>query len=130
MENDRILVIDDDPGVVSLLVRLIREEGYAPQSTSDSREALALLQTVPFDLVVSDIVMPHLTGLQILEAAKRQNSDVEVLLVTAYSTPEVVQDALEKGASRLLEKPFDNEQFRAAFHEALFRSHYRRGITA
>lgn len=130
MENDRILVIDDDPGVVELLATLIRDEGYALQSTSDSRQALALLQAVPFDLVISDIVMPHRTGLEILEAAKRQNPDVEVLLVTAYATSEVARDALAKGACGLLAKPFDRDQFRAAFHEALFRSHYRRGITA
>lgn len=108
------------------MVEVLKLDGYAPTASNDPREAVRLLEATAFDLVVSDIVMPHLTGLQLLELAKRTNPDVEVLLVTAYSTRDVAMDALKKGAAGFLEKPFSIDQFRAAAHEALRRAHAHR----
>lgn len=121
MENYRILVIDDEPEILSVMVDTLGQEGYSLQSTSDSREAVKLLETTTFDVIVSDIMMPNLTGLQLLEAAKRQNPNVQVVLVTGYSTREVALEALKKGASGFLEKPFETKQLVAAVREALWR---------
>ncbi len=123
MPAERILVVDDDVAVLDVMVEVLRGDGYAPAFTSDTREAAQLLATGQFDLVISDIVMPHLTGLQLLELARRGNPDVQVVLVTAFSTREIALDALSKGASGLLEKPFSVDQFRATAHEALRRVH-------
>lgn len=126
MAAERILVVDDDVAVLEAMVEVLKLDGYVPVATSDTREAARLLETGTFDLVISDIVMPHFTGLQLLELARRRNADAQVLLVTAYSTRDLALDALDKGASGLLEKPFSIDQFRAAAHEALRRVHAHR----
>lgn len=121
VEESRILVVDDEPEILELLVDVLAQEGYAAQSTSDSLEAARLLEATAFDLVVSDIVMPHLDGLQLLDIAKRRNPDVEVVLMTGYATRELARDAREKGAAAFIEKPFRMDQLLAALRGALLR---------
>jgi len=125
--DPRILVVDDEPEVLGVMVDALKQEGYAPRFTSDSREASQLLETTAFDVIVSDIMMPHLNGLQLLEAAKSQNPDVQVVLVTGYSTREVALEALSKMASGYIEKPFTPAQLLAAVREAIWRSRLKRG---
>ncbi|MFQ5827565.1 MAG: response regulator [Candidatus Methylomirabilia bacterium] len=121
MENPRILVIDDEPKTLEVMVDLLEQAGYAPQSTSDSREAARVLESSAFDVIVCDIVMPHLSGLQVLEVAKRANPAVHVVMITAYATREFAQEALNKGASAFIEKPFHAEPFLATIRQAIWR---------
>lgn len=129
MEDHQILVIDDEPEVLAVMVDVLEQEGYSPRSTSDSREASRLLEETTFDVIVSDIMMPHLSGLQLLEMAKRQNPDVQVVFVTGYSTREVALEALNKGAAGFIEKPFQTHQLVAAVREALWRRGLKRDPT-
>lgn len=129
MEEHQILVIDDEPEVLAVMVDVLQQEGYSLRSTSDSREASKLLEETVFDVIVSDIMMPHLSGLQLLEMAKRQNPDVQVVFVTGYSTREVALEALNKGASSFIEKPFQTHQLVAAVREALWRRRLKRDPT-
>lgn len=124
--EEQILVIDDEPEVLAVMVDVLGQEGYSLRSTSDSREASKFLEETAFDVIVSDIMMPHLSGLQLLEVAKRQNPDVQVVFVTGYSTREVALEALNKGASSFLEKPFQTHQLLAAVREALWRRRLKR----
>jgi DNA-binding NtrC family response regulator len=117
--SPRILVIDDHPGVLDFMVMALKAAGYAPQGLSDSREALRVLQENRFDLVVSDIVMPYLHGLELLEAAKRQDPSTRVLFVTGYPNQTIVGEALNKGASGIVEKPFEMEEFLAMVRQIL-----------
>lgn len=126
MEDPRILIVDDEPDVLDVMVDVLEQEGYAPRSTTDSREASRLLETTSFDVIVSDIMMPHLSGLQLLEMAKRQNPNVQVVLVTGYSTREVALEALNRGASGYIEKPFHTEQLLASIREAIWRWRLKR----
>ncbi len=129
MADPRILVVDDEPEVLGVMVAALEQEGYSPRFTSDSREASRLLETTAFDVIVSDIMMPHLSGLQLLEVAKRQNPDVQVVLVTGYSTREVSLEALSKKASGYIEKPFTTAQLLTAVREAIWRWRLKRGPT-
>ena len=129
MEDPRILVVDDEPEILEVIVDLLTQEGYSPRSTSDSREASRLLEETAFDIIVSDIVMPHLSGLQLLEMAKRQNPDVQVVLVTGYATHAVALEGLNKGASGFIEKPFQMDQLLATLRGALWRWRLRRDPT-
>jgi len=115
----RILLIDDQPGVLDFMVTALQTAGYAPQGLSDSREALQVLRENRFDLIVSDIVMPHLHGLDLLEAAKRQDPSTRVLFVTGYPNKVIVGEALSKGASGIVEKPFGIEEFLETVREIL-----------
>jgi len=115
----RILVVDDEPAVLELIVEALTRAGYSPCFTSESREALRFLETTPFDVVLTDTVMPHLGGLDLLEIAKRQNPDVQVLFVTGDATAEMARQALKKGAAGFIEKPFQPDRLLAVVREAL-----------
>lgn len=121
MVHPRILVIDDEPKTLEVIVDLLEQGGYAPESTGDSRVAARLLETSSFDVIVCDIVMPHLSGLQVLEIAKRVNPAVQVVMITAYATRELAHEALSKGASGFIEKPFHAEPFLATIRQAIWR---------
>ncbi len=122
MEHGPILVIDDDLDVLNTVQATLESGGYSARVTSDPREARALLSEERFALVISDIVMPHLNGLQVLEMVRRDNPSAEVLLITAYSTKDLVAEAVEKGACAVVEKPFEIAQLLAAVGEALRRA--------
>lgn len=129
MENLQILVVDDEPESLSLMVEWLEHEGYVPRPTSDSLEASRLLKTIAFDVIVSDIMMPNLNGLQLLEAARSQNPGVQVVLVTAYSSRALALEALEKGASGFIEKPMTSAAFLDAVRQAILRGQLRRPST-
>ncbi|MBI4610624.1 MAG: response regulator [Candidatus Rokubacteria bacterium] len=126
MEDPRILVVDDESEVLDVMVDVLKQEGYAPQATTDSREASRLLESTAFDVIISDIMMPHLNGLQLLELAKQQNPNVQVVLVTGYSTREVALEALSRGATGYIEKPFHTDQLLASVREAIWRWRVKR----
>jgi DNA-binding NtrC family response regulator len=102
-----------------MMAEALRDVGYAPRMISDSREVAKALEQDTYDLLVCDVVMPHLHGLDILEIAKRRNPDTKVLFVTAYANRAVVGDALSNGAFGFVEKPFQIDEFVAAVERAL-----------
>lgn len=118
---DEILLIDDEDDVLSMMADVLREEGWAPVPVSDGEEALQLLTGRPVDVIVSDIMMPRLNGMRLLEVVKRDHADVQVVLVTGYATRELAAEAVGKGACCVLEKPFTNDQLVSAVREALER---------
>jgi len=119
--GERILVVDDDQVVLAMLTDALRTGGYAPVVTGDPREALALLATDPFDLVIADVVMPHLDGVGLLEKAKERSPATEVLLISAFGSERMVREARGKGAAGFLHKPFDLGAFMATVREILAR---------
>lgn len=127
MQSARILVIDDQPRVLEFMVRALEMEGYQPESVSDSREAVKVLQDTTFDLVISDIVMPHLHGLELLDAVKRRNQNSQVLFVTGYPNKEIVREAMSRGAFGIFEKPVETDEFLGAVRQALERPRPRGG---
>lgn len=119
--DEQILVVDDDRAMLAMLTDVLRANGYAPVATGDPRQALALLATDPFDLVIADVVMPHLDGVGLLEKTKARHPGTAVLLITAFGTEGVVRDAREKGAAGFLHKPFDLGMFMAEVRDILGR---------
>lgn len=127
-ETDGILVIDDDADVLETMVEALIDAGYAPLYATDSRQALKLLDYITFDLIVSDIMMPGLDGLTLLDLVKERNRDVEVLLVTGYGSRHVAELAARKGASGFLEKPLDPDRLLGAVRQVLWRSRLKRRL--
>ena len=121
--SERILVIDDEPDVAETIVDVLRASGYDADMRTDSVAALALIAGGSYDLVVSDVVMPLLTGLQLLAQVKTQDNPPEVILVTGFSTREVAETALEHGAFAYVEKPFDLSDFMQRAKQALWKRH-------
>lgn len=124
MDDTPILVIDDDADVLETIVEILQQAGYTALDTADARQADVLLRYRRFALIITDVVMPHLTGLQVLELAKRHSPDAQVLLISAYTSRNMVAEAMAKGACGMIEKPFDNQHLLSAVREALRRARW------
>ncbi len=110
----RVLVVDDDEAVRKFIVAALTDAGHSVAAAEDGDRALAMFRDDPFDLVVTDVKMPGMSGLQLLEEIKRHNPATEVIVVTAYATLDTAVKALRIGAYDLITKPLDDI-------EALFR---------
>ena len=115
----RILIIEDDKEMRSLLEDILDEEGFETESVSNGSEGLQELAKEPFDLVITDIRMPGLTGLDILPIIKRLNPDASVIVITAFGNEEVHRRSFEKGAAGYLEKPIHVDRLKTLVHEML-----------
>jgi two-component system response regulator HydG len=120
-EPARLLVADDDPGLRESLERTLTREGYRVVVASDGHAALERLQGGGVDLILSDLKMPGLSGIQLLAAAKAIAPDVDVILLTAFGTIEEAVKAMKDGAYDFLTKPFQRAQLLRVVHQALER---------
>jgi DNA-binding NtrC family response regulator len=116
----RILVVDDEAAVRDLTVEILRRSGHEPHGVPSARRALELLDEESFDLVVSDVVMPEMTGVEFLYELRMHRPNLPVVLMTGGSKePERTTKAVELGACSLLYKPFTHAELRAAVEAAL-----------
>ena len=118
---EKILVVDDEPAVAAVMADALREAGYEPDTRTDSVAALSLLSAIAYDLIVSDIAMPGLTGIQLLTLIKAQTPSPAVILITGFSTRELARSALEHGAFAYVEKPFDTADLVERAKQALWK---------
>lgn len=102
----RILIVDDEPLILEVLMVTLQDEGFSVTGANSGEEALELFKQTPFDIVLTDITMAKLTGLDLLFSFKKINPLVEVILMTAYASLETAQEAIKGGAYRYLKKPF------------------------
>jgi two-component system, NtrC family, response regulator HydG len=122
VSNDRtLLVADDDPGLRESLERTLSREGYRVVLAPDGQAALERLRGGGIDLIVTDLKMPGLTGLELLRAAKAIAPDIDVILLTAFGTVEEAVKAMKDGAYDFLTKPFRREQLLKLIDKALER---------
>ncbi|MGH3088802.1 MAG: response regulator transcription factor [Rubrobacteraceae bacterium] len=110
----RILVVEDEARLAALISRVLKEEGYAPETTGDGRSALARALAEPFDLLIVDWMLPDLDGIQVVKRLRAADVAVPVLMLTARSQVEDRVEGLDAGADDYLPKPF-------AFSELLAR---------
>src|SRR5207249_10571772 len=101
-----ILVVDDEPAIQDILTWALSAEGYRVATAGSGEEALARVEAEDFDVIVTDIVMPGLDGLEVLERSRVLNPRAAVIVMTAYAALETAIAALRRGASDYLEKPF------------------------
>ena len=101
-----ILVVDDEPAIQDILTWALSAEGYRVATAGNGKEALARVEEEDFDIIVTDIVMPGLDGLEVLERSRVLNPRAAVIVMTAYAALETAIAALRRGASDYLEKPF------------------------
>jgi DNA-binding NtrC family response regulator len=114
-----ILVVDDEPILRDALRRLLSLDGYDVAVAVSAEEALGCLPRQGFDVIVSDIRMPGLTGLQLLERSRAANPRVGVILCTAYATVDTAVEALRLGADDFLLKPFEMDDLRHSLERVL-----------
>lgn len=115
----RILVVDDEASIRDLCARVLERAGFVVAAASSGEEAVSILNEEPFDLVISDIRMPGLSGLEVLEAAKHLHPGIRVVLITGFGTAQTLERARQSGADRILTKPFNPMELLGAVREIL-----------
>lgn len=106
-ERPRILVVDDEPQVVQIFHDLLQQRGYDVEVSSDGDDAIHRVTDERFDLVLTDINLPGVDGLEVVRAAKAADKDTCVILITGYASTTTAIDALRQGAYDYITKPFD-----------------------
>lgn len=110
MEKGRILIIDDDEIVRKSCERILSPEGFLIISAKDGKEGLKLLSKKTFDLVLTDLRMPDMDGIEVLKKVKEIGPDIEVIVITGYGTIKSAIEAIRHGAYDYIEKPFSPEE--------------------
>jgi DNA-binding NtrC family response regulator len=113
----RVLIVDDEPGVRESL-RMVLKDGYETTAAASGKEALDALQASPFDVVLLDIVMPGMDGLQLLEEIRGRRSSIPVVMLTATKTVKTAVGAMKLGAFDYVTKPFDVDELRMILDRA------------
>ncbi|MGH7411208.1 MAG: sigma-54-dependent transcriptional regulator [Candidatus Methylomirabilis sp.] len=119
MAHGDILVVDDEQKVLKSIVDILRDEGYRVTGVGDGHEALRAIQKSPPDLVVLDIWMPGIDGLETLEAIKRLHGELPVIMISGHGTIETAVKATKLGAYDYLEKPLDLDKVQLTVRHAL-----------
>ncbi len=119
VQSIRVLVVDDDPLLLGATVRLLESPSIRVQGVSSAQEALALLQSQPIDVLVSDLQMPGMTGIELATAVRRFDLDLPVIFLTGSPSVETASRAFELTAFRYLQKPVPASVLRALIEEAV-----------
>lgn len=118
----RVLIADDEKDILKALEILLKGEGYSVSSAENGETALELYKKESFDIVLTDLKMPGMDGLTLLEEIKKINPEATVLFMSAYATVESAVEAMKKGAADYIVKPFINEEVKLTF-KRLLESH-------
>jgi DNA-binding NtrC family response regulator len=126
IEKKRILVVDDAPNTLEVLRRNLTSKGYQVFTAPGVVEAIKILDATPIDLVITDLKMPRISGLDLVKHVRENFKDTEVMMITGYATIEGAVKALKTGAEEYLPKPFTDEELFSAVQRALDKLHVRR----
>ena len=123
---NRILIVDDEKSMRELLSIMLTKEGYLVSSADNGENALRAIQAEIFDLVITDIRMPAINGIELLKAVKELSPETVVIVITAYASTETAVDAMKLGAYDYITKPFKNEEIRLIIQKALEKRSLRK----
>jgi two-component system, NtrC family, response regulator PilR len=114
-----LLIVDDELGMRQFLTHLFQRDGHSVRVADSGREAMSLLHKEPADLIISDVRMPDMDGIKLLQAARELLPDVEVVMMTAFANVDTAREAFLLGAYDFVQKPFDNELLKEVVSRAL-----------
>ncbi len=117
--SKRILIVDDEPSIRKVLTAHLRKFGYEVETAEDGAEAITHLSRDPYHLVVTDLKMPRVDGMELLAWIATQQPGLPVIMITAHGTVATAVEALKRGAFDYVTKPFDRDELRAAIEKAL-----------
>ena len=120
---DSLLIIDDEKSLLDVLSLMFKKEGYEVKTAASGAEALDILTNNTIDLVITDIRMPHLSGMEILKYVKENQPETPVIVITAYGSIQQAVEALKAGALDYIVKPFDIEELKILVARGLERKH-------
>ncbi len=115
----KIIVIDDEKIVVDMAKRILQAEGYEVDTYTDSQLALAAIQAQPYDLVITDLKMENVSGMDILKEVNRLYPDTRVIMLTAYATLDATIEAIRERIYDFFPKPVKIEELKHSVKKAL-----------
>lgn len=115
----RILIVDDEEIVITSCRRILAGEGYQVDAATSGAAALELIAAAPFDLVILDLMMPKMDGMEVLRRVKQSHPAMRVVMVTGLAQNESARRAMELGAFAYLPKPFDPDELGGLVRRAL-----------
>ncbi len=118
-EKARILVVDDEESMCQVLDIMLSREGYQVTVAQSGREAIEILEGEKFDLLLSDMKLGDMTGLEVFRTAKKKDPNALMIMISAFASAETAVEAMNLGAYDYVPKPFDNEELRQAVAKAL-----------
>jgi two-component system response regulator AtoC len=113
-----VLIVDDEPNIRRILAAMLKRDGYEVTTAADGEQGLAVLQRTPIHVVVTDLVMPRLGGMELLARVRAEYPDIPVILITAHGTVDSAVAALKAGAFDYVTKPFEQEELRKVIAKA------------
>ncbi|MBF0316666.1 MAG: sigma-54-dependent Fis family transcriptional regulator [Nitrospirae bacterium] len=117
---ENILIVDDEPDMLKLLSMIIKDKTrYGVTTTNNPMEVIDLLKNGSFELIIADLKMPGMDGIELLDNIKQIDNDLPVIIITAYGTFETATEALKKGGFDFITKPFRKEQILYTIDKAL-----------
>ena len=129
MKKKKILVVDDEQDVRETLESVLSKLDYDPIVAPGGKEALELIKKNNVDIVLSDLYMPEMDGIELLKRVKTENRNIVFLMITAHPTIETAVDAIKKGAYDYLTKPFHIDEVKMKLNRALEKSGLTHSLT-
>lgn len=117
----KLLIVDDELGMRQFLTHLLQREGHTVRVAGNGNEAMVLLREETADLVLSDIRMPDMGGIELLRAARELHPNIEVIMMTAFANVDTAREAFLLGAFDFVQKPFDNDLLKETVARALVK---------
>jgi two-component system response regulator AtoC len=111
-KNFKILIVDDEPLIRDSLFEIMKIDGYKVQTAQNGEDALELLKKSSVDIVVTDLKLPKMSGVELLEGVKKLRPETEVILITGYGSIESAVDAMKKGAFHYVTKPINDQEIK------------------
>jgi len=127
---ERVLIVDDEEQMRELLAKVLEKNGYQVTTAGDGGQALTVLEKEPMDLVVTDVRMPGLDGMEALKVIKELNPEIVVIIMTAFGSIDQAVQAVKEGAYDYINKPFKIEEMLLTIRKALEERRLRHEVTA
>ncbi len=115
------LIVDDDRSIGEILKELVSRSGVSVEAFSDGQDAIEFIKRQPVDIVITDLMMPKVGGLEVLHFAKNTNPDSVVIIITGHASLETAIEAVREGAYDYIKKPFKLQEVKIAFNNAVER---------
>lgn len=125
-KNIKILLVDDDDSLRDMLSIVLKKEGYDVVSLENAMLALKILKKRSFDLIISDIKMPGISGIRLLSKIKSINNEIPIIMITAYASTNDAVEAMKLGAENYITKPFNLDELKIIIDKALYKKNIER----
>jgi two-component system, NtrC family, response regulator AtoC len=125
MDRKKILIVDDEEAMRHMLTLILKREGYEVQAVEKGREALDRVESEPFDFILSDMVMPEMNGLDLLQALKKKGAEATMIMMSAYGNLDTAVEAMKHGAYDYINKPFRPDEILLTLRKAEERENLR-----